>query len=275
MMKRGLYKTDAVVLNTFDYGESDRILAFYTSKFGKLKGIAKGARRSRKRFVNNLDPGCRITLIFFLSEKSELVRVEDATLIEGLAGLNNDITLLSHAYCILELTSEMTREGQAISGVYPLLAAFLGMLAGAGGAADPATLLRFFEMKLLSLTGYLPHIDECVVCRGAVSGADDPGAHAGAPPSQRLSFSSELGGVVCAGCRPTTPVRGSLIDVSPGTVRLLSKAAKLGHDKLSRLKSSPGFAAESERLLDDFIKHQIGKELKTKTFLNKLRSAFT
>jgi DNA repair protein RecO (recombination protein O) len=283
MMKRGLYKTEAVVLNSFDYGESDRILAFYTSGFGKLKGIAKGARRSRKRFVNNLDPGCRITLIFFHSEKSELVRVEDATLIEGLAGLSNDIELLSRAYYILELTSEMTREGQAMSGVYPLLAAFLGMLAapvgagGAGGAEDPATLLRFFEMKLLSHAGYLPHLDECVVCRGAISPAAEPGAHAVplAPPSRRLFFSSELGGVVCAGCRPITPVRGSLIDVSPGTARLLSKAAKLEHDKLSRLKAAPGFAEESERLLDDFIRHQIRKELKTKTFLNKLRSAFT
>ena len=49
-MRRGLYKTRAVVLNSFDYGESDRIVAFYTEDFGKIKGMAKGARRSRKRF---------------------------------------------------------------------------------------------------------------------------------------------------------------------------------------------------------------------------------
>ena len=261
-MKRGLYRTEAVVLNSFDYGESDRILVFFTLDFGKVKGIAKGARRSRKRFVGNLDPGCRITLIFFLSEKSDLVRVEDAALIEGPSGLGADIERLSQAYYLLELTSEMTREGQTIPAAYHLLTAFLRMLPL---ARDPGPLLRFFEVKLLSLAGLLPHLDDCVVCRGPVTGP--PGA-AGRP----LYFSSELGGVVCAGCG-----RGNaagFFRISPATAGLLSMAARLEPGKLARLKADASFAAEGERLMDDFIRRHVGKELKTKVFLNKLKSAF-
>jgi DNA repair protein RecO (recombination protein O) len=73
-MKRGLFKASAVILNSLDYSESDRILTFYTLEHGKITGIAKGARRSRKRFVGNIEPASRIDLVFFHSDKSALVR---------------------------------------------------------------------------------------------------------------------------------------------------------------------------------------------------------
>ena len=55
MNKRTSHKTEAIVLRCLDYGESDRIVTFYTRDYGKLRGIAKGARRSRKRFANALE----------------------------------------------------------------------------------------------------------------------------------------------------------------------------------------------------------------------------
>lgn len=56
MKARTQYRTEAIVLRLLDYGESDRIVTFYTAGFGKLRGIARGARRSRKRFANALEP---------------------------------------------------------------------------------------------------------------------------------------------------------------------------------------------------------------------------
>ena len=50
------YQTEAIVLRLLDYGESDRIVTFCTNGYGKVRGIAKGARRSRKRFANALEP---------------------------------------------------------------------------------------------------------------------------------------------------------------------------------------------------------------------------
>ena len=63
-MKKGHYSSEAIILNSFDYGESDRILAFYTKEFGKLRGIAKGARRSKRRFVGNICPPSYVNLLF-------------------------------------------------------------------------------------------------------------------------------------------------------------------------------------------------------------------
>lgn len=253
-MKRGLFRTRSVILNSFDYGESDRILSFYTEEHGKIKGIAKGARRSKKRFVGNLEPLSHINLIFFHSEKSELVRVEDSTLIESFGNLKADIDRLTEGYYLLELVSEMTREGVILPSVFFLLLDFLGMLSENGGNEGP---LRFFEIRLLSILGYLPHLDACVVCRKGFEGAD------------RVYFSSERGGTVCRNC--TAGMTG-LVPVSPGTAKSLSIAAKFDTEKLKRLKPAPNFFEESERVLYDFIKFQIGKELKTKKFLEKMRN---
>lgn len=258
MMKRGLYKAHAVVLNSIDYGESDRILAFFTKEHGKVKGIAKGARRSRKRFVGNLDPLSHIRLGFFCGN-GELARVEDASLIEGFHNLRTDIERLSNACYLLELVSEMTREGQVLPRVYSMLSGFLRMMDGGAGA--DGCLLRFFEIRLLNALGFMPCMDRCVVCNKPFDGA---GNGAG-----RLNgFSSSSGGIVCGAC----PAVG-LLPISPGTARLLSTATKFDEDKLARLVPGAAFTDESELILYDFIKFQIGKELKTKKFMHKLKNA--
>lgn len=252
-MKRGLYRSRAVVLNSVDYAESDRILAFFTLEHGKISGIAKGARRSRRRFVGKLDPLSHIDLVFSVGSRGELAFIEEASLVDAFNGLKADIERLSEACYLLELTSEMTREGQVMPAVYHTLVEFLRMLE----AARCLELLRFFEIRLLSLAGYLPHLVGCVVCRGEASGV-------------RLSFSSERGGIVCRGCSTGLP---GLIAVSPGTTGLLSMASRLDGDKLGRLRPGQAFLEESERLLYDFIRFHIGKELKTRRFMEKLRGA--
>ena len=253
-MKRGSYRAKAVVLGSIDFGESDRILTFYTLEQGKITGIAKGARRSKKRFVGNLDPLTHINIGYFHSDKSELVRVEDASIIDAFSSLKTDIERLSDACYLLELTSEMTREGIVLPAVYHTLVAFLKMLE----ASPNEELLRFFEIRLLSICGYLPHLGGCVACR----------QHAG---EERLYFSSERGGLVCRRC--SSGIMG-LIPVSPGTAGLLSMAARLEAGKLERLKPGAAFLEESERFLYDFIKFQLGKELKTRRFMAKLKSAW-
>lgn len=252
-MKKGTYRARGIVLNSIDYGESDRILTIYTLEQGKIKGIAKGARRSKKRFVGNLDPLSHINIVYFHSDKSELVRIEDACLIDAFSILKTDIERLSDGCYLLELTSELTREGQVLPAAYHSLVAFLKLLeSGAGPEA-----LRFFEVKLLEQSGYLPHLAGCMSCRASGEG-------------ERLYFSSAKGGLVCRAC--ASGMTG-LIQVSPGTAALLSMAARLEPEKLDRLKPGPAFLDESERLLYDFIKYQLGKELKTRRFMAKLKSA--
>ena len=74
-----LYLTEAVVLSSMDFGESDKIITFYTISFGKLKGIAKGAKRSKKRFGINLEPFSLVRLHFFEKRRTPLSGSRHAT----------------------------------------------------------------------------------------------------------------------------------------------------------------------------------------------------
>ncbi|MEK6791216.1 MAG: DNA repair protein RecO [Deltaproteobacteria bacterium] len=255
-MKRGAYLTHAVVLNSVDYAESDRILTFFTREHGKLSGIAKGARRSKKRFVGKLDPASALRLNFFHNGSHDLVRIDGADLIDGFSGVKSDIVRFSAACYLLELTSEMTREGQDLPAVYGLLSGFLGLM-NAGASSE--ALMRFFEIRLLEKVGLLPRFDSCASCG---KGLLESGAVA------RIRFDSARGGAICPGC---TRGHSAHVSICPGTARLMAAASRYDEDKLDRLKPGPLFLEESERALDDFITHQIGKQMKTKRFLLKLR----
>ncbi|MBI3752640.1 MAG: DNA repair protein RecO [Deltaproteobacteria bacterium] len=261
----GYFTTEAIVLGSIDYGESDRIVTFYTLEFGKLKGIAKGAKRSKKRFVNNLEPFSHIRLLFFQKQGRDLVMLEQADVVGRFDNLLFDIHKLAFGSYCLELLSEMTPEYQKNEKVFELLLKFLIML---DRGTNIKTAVRIFEMRLLSILGYHPHLDVCVVCKNNVMA--EAGAHAHAPlPDTKLFFSSARSGILCPRCNGREK---SLIPVSQGTIKFLMLAAKSALDKMDRIAMPDWAAEESERIIGDFIRYQLGKELKSKRFLNKIQA---
>ncbi len=255
-MKRGPYKSEAIVLFSFDYGDSDVILTLFTAEFGKIKGIAKGARRSRRRFVGTLEPPSHISMNFFCSGKSELVRVDDAKLLDGFDPLKADIETVSYGSYFLELVNEMTGEGQGGTDIYSTLLAFLKLLS-AEKCHD--LIARSFEMRFLDGIGLLPHLSGCVICRETPGGV-------------RHFFSSAKGGMVCSSCAANAGARG-LIPLSMGTASFLQAARRLDALKIDRLQPSRELLDESDKILDDFIRFQTGRKFKTRKFMESLKRA--
>ncbi len=260
-MKRGHYVTDAIILDSFDFGESDRILAFCTKEFGKVKGIAKGARRSRKRFVGRLEPASCIKLFFHYSEKSELVRVEDAALIHGFDNLRGDVESFTSACYLLELTGAFTRPGFSLPEVFNLLSNFLSFMDRGG---DTTLLSRFYEVKLLSILGYMPGLEHCVSCGGAVAGPEKGG---------KLRFCARSGGLLCYDCLGRLTGEGSM-GLSVGTSKFIQAAQRMAVDKLDRLRPGPSFISEAGPILDSFIKIRLGHGLKTKSFMEQMKNLY-
>ena len=253
----GHFNTEAIVLSSMDYGESDKIVTLYTLEFGKIKGIAKGAKRSRKRFVNNLEPFSYIRLLFFQKQGRDLVMLEQADIIKRFDSLFLEIDRIAFGSYCLELLNEMTPEGQKNQKAFELLLKSLIML---DKGANIRTIVMFFEMKLLSILGYHPHLDACVVCK-------KPAARAGAAET-KIFFSSVRSGILCLNCKA---MERSLISVSPGTIKFLMLAAKTDVDKSDRI-TMPGWAVEEcKKIMDDFLRYQLGKELKSKRFLEKIQ----
>jgi DNA repair protein RecO (recombination protein O) len=240
MNARTQYRTEAIVLRLFDYGESDRIVTFSTSEYGKLRGIAKGARRSKKRFANALEPFSRLQILFSRRDPEGLSLIEGAEVVSHFPHIRADLEKTLMASYLIDLTDQFTPEDKKNETLFTLLNAFLGMI-----ESGPVTesLLRFFEIRLLKLAGYDPVLDT-------------------------YRFHAADGGLHCTSCRPETP---EAFPVSLGTIRTLQMGRELESDLLGRLLLSGQAADESRQLLARFIRHILGKELKSVQVLNEIR----
>jgi DNA repair protein RecO (recombination protein O) len=165
-----LYTADALVLRTYKLGEADRIVVFLTRDRGKKRGVAKGARRPRSRFLGALEPLTEVRVAYFEKERRELVGLNYAETIRSPlamvgpadAGHDDGGAGLGYVGYFAELLDEWAQEADADERLYRLGASMLDGLA-AGAPLEP--LARYFEYWLLRLQGVYPE------SRGTLSAA--------------------------------------------------------------------------------------------------------
>ena len=124
--------TPAVVLQTRDMGESDLLIRLFTQKMGKIAGIAKGAKRSRKRFVNTFDIATLSNVKIYRPRGRELYLIEDAVLINTFENISSDTRSLVFASLILELILELSPEGETSPGLFEIVTSYLESLTELG-----------------------------------------------------------------------------------------------------------------------------------------------
>lgn len=248
-----LQKTQAIILQSLPYGEADKIISLYTLDFGKLRGIAKSARRSRKRFGNSLEVCSHVAVTFFERETSHLVRLEHCDLLNPFPSLREDILRLALACYFIELVNELTGERIKHPALFSLLVNFLSMIEQ---RAPHEETKRIFEIRLLSLLGYQPQLDHCTKCAKELNG-------------EKLYFAIQEGGVVCLDCSRTLP---NLVPISMGTLKTLRHAQVIPLDKISRISFSSHGLKESAELLGPFLRQYLGRPLKAQKFLEELNS---
>jgi DNA repair protein RecO (recombination protein O) len=146
-----LHTADALILRTYKLGEADRIVVFLTRDRGKKRGVAKGARRQRSRFVGALEPMTEVRVAYFESERRELVGLNYAETVRSpLAYIGPSIEYVGY---FAELLDEWAQEADADDRLFRLGTSMLDAFA-AGAPAEP--LARYFECWLLRLQGVYP-----------------------------------------------------------------------------------------------------------------------
>jgi DNA repair protein RecO (recombination protein O) len=243
-----LFSTRAIVVHSIHYGESDKIVTFFTKDFGKLKGIAKGARRSKKRFQNALDLFSHIKLIFFDREGLGLVRAQGSDILTSFPKIRESLKKIVYGNYFLELVKEMAGEREAHPEAFDLLLSFLTTIEETEPEEEH---LRMFEIRILSLFGYQPNLKKCPRCKRDWERLKET-------PS--LFFSFEKGTLLCRECSRPTDV---LIPLSLGTARLIEGISEAELSKIHRFRFTPEALSESRNLLPRFIAYQLGKELKS------------
>ena len=254
-----LFTTHAIVIRSLNYGESDKIITFFTKDFGKLKGIAKGARRSRKRFQNAFGLFSHLRLIFFDKEGLGLVRAESCDILHSFPKIKEDLQKILYGNYYLELVNEMAGEREANREAFELLLSFLLSLEEASLQEEP---LRIFEIRMLSLFGYRPNMRRCDLCKKDWEDLKEIPV---------VFFSLERGALIC---EPCSKMRNNLIPLSLGTARLIEKISQTELSKVERLRFTLQALSESRELLPKFISYQLGKELKSLKAIRDVKGRF-
>ena len=247
-----LYRTEAVVIRSMDFSESDKIVTFFTRDFGKLRGIAKGAKKSKKRFSNTLELFSYISLLFFQKENLGLARINNCSIIKAHMEIYKDIEKMAYGSYFIELINELVGEREKNNEVFNLLVDSLSMVNGHKPGEEIA---RIFEIRLLSLVGYQPQLQGCLTCGHRLSNGE------------MFWFSSVKGGVVCNRC---SHGQGNLSPISPGTLKILLLARDMDLRKIHRLIFSKQALIESKEAITNFIQYQMGKEPNSMKFLKKI-----
>jgi DNA repair protein RecO (recombination protein O) len=182
------YRTEAVILRSLRLGEADCVLHLYTLARGRVGAVAKGVRRTRSRFGGRLEPLSHVELSLHQGS-GELQTVTGADLVRSHRAAREEPYRLHVGLIGLEAMLRLFSEQEANGRAFEALTRFLDVLDGAvpGQASRPALdpLALSFQLKLLWLSGYLPHLGSCADC-----GADRALA----------AYSPRAGGAVCGAC---------------------------------------------------------------------------
>lgn len=245
--------TPAIVLRAWPFGESDKIVSFLTEKHGKLRGIAKGAKRSRKRFVNSLEPFSVVNLRFQDRAQRNLVFILASDLSLGFKQLLTSLDKISFASYLVEITDGLIGEREENCLIFRHLRDGLTHLEE---HSTSLTFLTSFELKLLRLAGYQPLLDGCRLC----------GRERRDRFPTRWHFSSRDGGILCQSC---SRLRKEIFSLSPATLEVLTNLQEEKSMPSSDASPPSQVLKEIRSVVVRFLEFHMEREIKSAALLSQ------
>jgi DNA repair protein RecO (recombination protein O) len=218
---------------------------------GRIVGVAKAAKKSKRRFVNTFDLGHLIRVKYYLPRGRELFLIEDASLIDPHGRLSGSLSSMAYAALVIELVRELFPEAERSTDLFETTALLLSLLDERGARED---LVWLFILRILKISGIAPLFGACVRCRTRQADTAD-----------RL-FVPEAGGVVCGPC--CAPADRA-IGLSCGTIAALSAATDVPLERLARLALTAPSLSQTRGALFSFIDHQLGRRMRSADFIER------
>jgi len=242
--------SQAIIMRVKEFGETDLLVTFFTPDNGQLKGVAKGARKSRRRFVNCLETFSLVDLEYALKKEGELCFLYSGRLINGFPGLRSDFASLSKASYMIELSETLFPLGVSDPGIFELLVRSFDSLAR-GEAVDLIPLL--FEARAMALGGYRINLERCCACRRAYKGEG------------WAAFKPDRGGIACLRCEQESAVTPPL---RPESVWMLEQMQAGAFSEALALNPDNETLKELKRVLRLHHEFRLERKLKTSKYLD-------
>ena len=240
MKGQRLIRDDAVVLRTYRLGEADRIIVLMTRDHGKVRGVAKGVRKTRSKFGSRLEPTSHVDLQLYAG-RSELWTITQVETLDRFPEVRADLELLTRAVAMLEVIDQIALDHEPNPDLHRMLVGALRALDDSGAPLVVAG----FNWKVLAAEGFAPILDKCIACGS----------------SQNLvAFDIEDGGVRCADCRRGIPISAEALEV---TGQILG-----GQLNLALALSSSPVTAEVDALATTAVEHHLERRLRSVGVIN-------
>jgi DNA repair protein RecO (recombination protein O) len=246
-----LYKTEALVLKGVPFGEADILLTLFSVDSGQLRVIAKGARKPSSKLVGHVEPLTRS--LFFLSRGRNLDILNQAEIEESFLPIRMDLDKMSMAIYLSELVEAFTGENAPNEPLYDLTIDTLRYLASTNASV---MLLRYFEFCLLGVSGYLPELHCCVMCRSNIVAG-------------RHFFSSRLGGILCVSCSSS---QTESLPLSVDALKVLRYFSQVQLVDATKLSVSKGLAKELRDINQSSIRDIVARDIRSERFVDLLSS---
>ena len=218
-------KSAAIVIGSFPLAESDRVVTFFTRRFGKVRGVARAARRMKSRFSGALELFTQGELVFFDGGRSDLVQVDHFDIVRPFDRVRDDLERLGQAAWMAESVARLTAERDPSPAIYGLLTRALASIE-AGARAGRVALV--FGVRFIDTLGHRLRTDACVTCGRPRTAETGP-----------VAVDVDGGGTVCPACARVT--RGA-VSVSAGALTALTRLSAVAWDdalalRLGRIES--------------------------------------
>jgi DNA repair protein RecO (recombination protein O) len=238
-------ESEAIVLRTYPLGEADRLVSFLSRSFGRLRGVAAGARRTRSRFGSTLEPLSYIRIWFFERETRDLVRINQCELIESFLETQSDYSCSLALAQVSEITEAVLPEREASDAAFRLVLLVARMIKA---TRKPELPMAYFVLWTVKLAGWLPELDRCARCGGPLEG--------------KAYASVVRHGLACQKCR--LPAMRPIAAESLAAARMMLSQRL---DKLLEAKEAIAPPADLSQHLLELIEHQIERKLTTRRMM--------
>jgi DNA repair protein RecO (recombination protein O) len=244
------FRVSAVVLRHKDWGEADQLLTLYTREQGKLRVVAKGARKITSRKAGHLQPFTYVNLQ--LAKGRDLMIVTQAETVNAFLGIGADLMKTGYASYVIELLDRFVYEDDGGNpGVFKMLVETMERLEK---ESDAWTAVLYYEMRLLDHVGFRPQLFECVNCGREILPEDQ-------------FFSSTAGGVICPRCGEGIK---NLVKISIEALKYLRHFQRSSYRDASRARPSPEVRKESESLMQGYFTYLLDRQLNTPGFIKNV-----
>ena len=231
----GIEKLDAIVMRTYPLRDTSRIVHLLTPQRGHIKLVAKGARAPRSRFGAALEPFTLIRVVAYYKANRDLQLLSQADILRARRVLARSVLRYAYASAVIELLEQFLGGEESSPPLFIEVDASLTTLEGVVETELRAAFMGFI-VRLLTLQGYRPELDRCILC--------------GAPPGEGMGFDAVRGGLVCRRCHCGV---GGALPLPAAARELLVRLLTAGAAE----PLAPALGDAVARLLEAFLRHHL------------------